>query len=158
MRDTGGIDLEFMQLALEEARDGMREGGIPVGACLVIDSRVVARGRNRLVQTGSILLHGETDCLQNAGYQRLTARDYKRATLYSTLSPCHMCTGTILLLGIPRVVMAENTNFRGPEDLFGRYGVKADNLQLDDAIEMVRGFVKDHHDLWYNEMGFDITT
>lgn len=149
-------DQSFMQVALDEAMDGLREGGIPVGACLVVDGRVVAKGRNRLVQSGSILLHGETDCLQNAGYQRLTPAEYKRGTLYTTLSPCHMCTGTILLLGIPRVVMAENTTFHGPEELLARYGVEVTNLQRPDAIAMVRGFSQAHPELWYGGMGFEI--
>src|SRR6478736_1981364 len=105
---------DFMRAAFEEAVQGQREGGIPIGSVLVIDKRIAGRGHNRRVQKGSAILHAEMDCLENAG--RLKARDYQRATLYSTLSPCDMCSGTALLYKIPRIVIGENTTFRGPED------------------------------------------
>src|SRR5438046_4723007 len=103
----------FMQAALAEARQGLAEGGVPIGSVLVIDGRIVGRGHNRRVQRGSAVLHAEMDCLENAG--RLAAVDYRRSTLYSTLSPCDMCSGAVLLYGIPRVVIGENRTFQGPE-------------------------------------------
>src|SRR6478609_5938911 len=113
---------EFMQAAIEEARQGLAEGGIPIGSVLVIDGQIVGRGHNRRVQKGSAILHAEMDCLENAG--RLKARDYQRATLYSTLSPCDMCSGTTLLYKIPRIVIGENATFRGPEDYVRSRGVE----------------------------------
>ncbi|MCB1565981.1 MAG: nucleoside deaminase, partial [Xanthomonadales bacterium] len=104
---------QFMQAAIDEAKKGRDEGGIPIGSVLVIDGEIVGRGHNRRVQKGSAILHAEMDCLENAG--RLKAADYRRATLYSTLSPCDMCSGTALLYGIPRVVIGENETFQGPE-------------------------------------------
>src|SRR5947208_1699745 len=102
----------FMQAALDEAKQGLAEGGIPIGSVLVIDGKIVGRGHNRRVQKGSAILHAEMDCLENAG--RLTAKDYQRATLYSTLSPCDMCSGTALLYKIPKIVIGENVTFKGP--------------------------------------------
>src|SRR5260370_29172511 len=120
---------DFMRAAFEEAVQGQREGGIPIGSVLVIDGRIVGRGRNRRVQKGSAILHAEMDCLENAG--RLTARDYQRATLYSTLSPCDMCSGTALLYKIPKIVIGVPQTFQAPED-YGRS--RHDRLQiLDDA-------------------------
>ena len=104
----------FLRAAIAEAEQGLREGGIPIGSVLVIDGQIVGRGHNRRVQKGSAILHAEMDCLENAG--RLTARDYRHAVLYSTLSPCDMCSGTALLYRIPRIVIGENQTFRGPED------------------------------------------
>src|SRR5436305_8966666 len=112
----------FLGVAIEEARIGAREGGIPIGSVLVIDGRIVGRGHNRRVQRGSAVLHAEMDCLENAG--RLRAVDYARATLYSTLSPCDMCSGAVLLYGIRRVVVGENVTFRGPEDYLRSRGVE----------------------------------
>jgi len=103
---------EFMQAAVEEARKGLPDGGIPIGSILVLDGKIIGRGHNQRVQKGSVVLHAEMDCLENAG--RLKAADYKRSILYSTLSPCDMCSGTILLYGIPRVVNGENRTFKGP--------------------------------------------
>src|SRR5690348_12034406 len=114
-------DPAFMKIALDEARLGLQEGGIPIGSVLVIDGKITGQGHNRRVQSGNPILHGEMDCLQNAG--RLTAKDYQRSILYTTLSPCDMCTGTILLYKIPRVVMAENKTFKGGEDLLRARGV-----------------------------------
>src|SRR5438105_6578802 len=112
----------FLQAALDEAKQGLAEGGIPIGSVLVIDSRIVARGHNRRVQRGSAILHAEMDCLENAG--RLTARDYQRAVLYSTLSPCDMCSGTALLYKIPKIVIGENQTFQGPEAYVRSRGIE----------------------------------
>src|SRR5258706_8186071 len=111
----------FLEAAIAEARAGLAEGGIPIGSVLVIDGKIVARGHNRRVQKGSAILHAEMDCLENAG--RLKAADYKRATLYSTLSPCDMCSGAALLYGIGRIVVGENRTFRGPEEYVRSRGV-----------------------------------
>src|SRR5712671_1348807 len=108
-------DLEFLQIALDQARTGLQEGGIPIGACLVLDGQVIGRGRNRRVQQQNPILHAEIDALQHAG--RRSPAEYRRCTIYTTLSPCAMCSGAILLFGIPRVVLAENTTFRGAEQL-----------------------------------------
>src|SRR6266566_7381272 len=112
----------FMQAALDEAKQGLAEGGIPIGSVLVIDGKVVGRGHNRRVQKGSAILHAEMDCLENAG--RLRPADYRQSVLYSTLSPCDMCSGTALLYGIPKVVIGENRTFRGPEDYVRSRGVE----------------------------------
>jgi len=111
----------FLQAAIAEARQGLAEGGIPIGSVLVVDGEIVGRGHNRRVQKGSAILHAEMDAIENAG--RLTARDYRQAVLYSTLSPCDMCSGAALLYGIPRVVIGENRTFRGPEDYVRSRGV-----------------------------------
>src|SRR5438309_11901628 len=121
MMDTPGARDPFLQAAIDEAKAGLAEGGIPIGSVLVIDGMIVGRGHNRRVQKGSAILHAEMDCLENAG--RLKAADYARATLYSTLSPCDMCSGTALLYGIGRIVMGENQTFRGPEDYVRSRGV-----------------------------------
>src|SRR5262245_17562894 len=113
---------EFMDAAIAEARQGLAEGGIPIGSVLVIDGKIVGRGHNRRVQRSGAILHAEMDCLENAG--RLTARDYARATLYSTLSPCDMCSGTALLYKIPRVIVGENRTFQGPEEYVRSRGVE----------------------------------
>jgi cytosine deaminase len=139
-------DLRFMAEALAEARKGLAEGGIPIGSVLVIDGRVVGRGHNRRVQEGSAILHGEMDALRNAG--RLPAREYARATLYSTLSPCSMCTGAALLFKIPRVVFAENRTFVGAEDWFRAKGVELVNLDLPEAHELMQSFIRRHPEIW----------
>lgn len=144
-------DLKYMRLALEEARLGQSEGGIPIGSILVIDDKVVGQGHNRRVQSGNPILHGEMDCLQNAG--RLKAKDYQRATIYTTLSPCDMCTGAILLYKIQRVVMAENKTFRGAEDLLRQHGVDVVNLDLTEAIQLMTDFIKNHPELWNEDIG-----
>src|SRR5215216_538881 len=123
----------FLQAAVAEARQGLAEGGIPIGSVLVIDGRIVARGHNRRVQNGSAILHAEMDCLENAG--RLRAHAYGRATLYSTLSPCDMCSGAALLYGIPRIVIGENRTFRGPEDYLRSRGIQ---LDIRDDAECVK--------------------
>jgi creatinine deaminase len=141
----------FLQAAIDEARAGLAEGGIPIGAVLVIDGRIVARGRNQRVQRGSAVLHAEMDCLEQAG--RLRAADYRRATLYSTLSPCDMCSGAVLLYRIPRVVVGESRNFRGPEDLLVRRGVELVLLDQPDCVELLSGFQALHPGLWEEDVG-----
>src|ERR1044071_834933 len=135
----------FLQAAIAEARQGLAEGGIPIGSVLVIDGKIVGRGHNRRVQKGSAILHAEMDCLENAG--RLKARDYQRATLYSTLSPCDMCSGTALLYKIPRIVIGETQPFRGPEDYVRSRGVKIDIVNDPECIALMREFIAARPDL-----------
>lgn len=144
-------DLRFMGIALEEARTGLAEGGIPIGSCLVVDGEVVGRGRNHRVQLDNPILHGEMDALQDAG--RLPATTYRRATIYTTLSPCAMCTGAILLYEIPRVVLAENRTFLGAEDLLTSRGVELVNLDLEEAVDLMRSFIDAHPSLWNEDIG-----
>ena len=144
-------DLTFMQAAIEEARAGLKEGGIPIGAALVADGAIAGLGHNRRVQEGSAIKHGETDALENAG--RLPAAIYRRATMYTTLSPCHMCTGAILLYEIPRVVVGENRTFVGAEDLLRSEGVEVMNLDLDECRGMMAEFIAAHPDLWNEDIG-----
>jgi creatinine deaminase len=143
--------LKFMAAAIEQARTGRSEGGIPIGAALVADDVVVGAGRNRRVQQGSAIRHGETDALENAG--RLPARVYRSATMYTTLSPCDMCTGAMLLYGIPRVVMGENRTFVGAEDLLRARGVEVVNLDLDECYQMMSEFVAENPSLWNEDIG-----
>ena len=140
-----------MQAALDEAKAGLAEGGIPIGSALVIDGKVVARGHNRRVQKGSAVLHAEMDCLENAG--RLTAKDYARATLYSTLSPCDMCSGTALLYGIPRIVIGENRTFRGPEDYVRSRGVELTIVDDAECVRLMREFIAARPELWNEDIG-----
>lgn len=151
MSEPDPTDREFFAEALDQARQGSAEGGIPIGSVLVVDGRVVGRGHNRRVQQGSAILHAEMDALENAG--RLTAADYRRAVLYSTLSPCDMCTGAVLLYGIPRVVVGENRTFRGPEDYSVSRGV--DIVVLDDAecIGLMESFIAANPNLWGEDIG-----
>lgn len=142
---------EFMQAAIEEARQGLAEGGIPIGSVLVIDGRIVGRGHNRRVQKGSAILHAEMDCIENAG--RLKASDYRRAVLYSTLSPCDMCSGTALLYKIPKIVIGENRTFRGPEDYLRRRGVELVILDDPTCIRLMEEFIAAHPDLWNEDIG-----
>lgn len=144
-------DERFLATAIEEARRGLAEGGVPIGAALVVDGEVVATGRNRRVQQGSVIRHGETDCLENAG--RLPASAYARATMYTTLSPCHMCSGAILLYGIPRVVLGENRTFVGAEDLLRANGVEVLNLDSTECAELMRSFITAHPDVWNEDIG-----
>ena len=141
----------FLDAAIDEARQGLAEGGIPIGSVLVVDGRVVGRGHNRRVQRGSAVLHAEMDCLENAG--RLRAADYRRATLYSTLSPCDMCSGTALLYRIPRVVIGENKTFRGPEDYVRSRGVEVEVVQHPACIRLMEEFIRDHPELWNEDIG-----
>jgi cytosine deaminase len=145
------MDNEFLSAAIAEARQGLAAGGIPIGSVLVIDDRIVGKGHNRRVQSGSAILHAEMDCLENAG--RLTAADYRRATLYSTLSPCDMCSGATLLYGIPRVVIGENRTFRGPEDYLRSRGVRLEIVQDARCISMMEDFIRAHPRLWNEDIG-----
>ncbi len=143
-------DLRFMKAAVAEARVGLREGGIPIGAVLVKDGRIIGRGHNRRVQKKSAILHAEMDCLEDAG--RLRARDYRRCAIYSTLSPCEMCTGAILLYKIPRVVIGENRTFKGPES-HARRRLKLVNLDLPECREMMADFIRRRPELWNEDIG-----
>ena len=141
----------FLQAAIEEARQGLAEGGIPIGSVLVIDGRIVGRGHNRRIQKGSAILHAEMDCLEAAG--RLRAADYRRATLYSTLSPCDMCSGATLLYGIPRVVIGENRTFRGPEDYVRSRGVELTIVDDPECVRLMREFIEARPELWNEDIG-----
>jgi len=140
-----------MKIAIEEARRGLTEGGIPIGSVLVIDDEVVGRGHNRRVQRGSAILHAEMDAIENAG--RLTAADYKNSTLYSTLSPCDMCSGAVLLYGIPKVVVGENNTFKGPEDYLRNRGIELVILDDRECTNMMREFIDKNPDLWNEDIG-----
>jgi cytosine/creatinine deaminase len=142
---------EFMQAAIEEAKKGLAEGGIPIGSVLVIDGRIVGRGHNRRVQKGSAILHAEMDCLENAG--RLTAQDYGRGVLYSTLSPCDMCSGTVLLYKIPKVVIGENETFQGPEAYVRSRGVELEILNNAECVQLMRDFIAARPELWNEDIG-----
>jgi creatinine deaminase len=140
-----------MNLAIEEARQGLEEGGIPIGSVLAVDGEVVGRGHNRRVQRGSVVLHAEMDALENAGRQ--PASVYRAATLYTTLSPCHMCSGASLLYGIPRIVVGENRTFRGPEDMLKGRGVEVVVLGRVDCMRMMEDFISANPDLWFEDIG-----
>ncbi|NYT24330.1 nucleoside deaminase [Alcaligenaceae bacterium] len=142
---------EFMQAAIEEARQGLREGGIPIGSVLVHQGRIIGRGHNRRVQRGSAILHGEMDALENAG--RLPARVYKESVIYTTLSPCPMCTGAILLYGIPKVVIGENQTFMGGEALLRDQGVELQVLQDETCVALMREFIQASPELWNEDIG-----
>src|SRR5262245_21890433 len=140
-----------MQAAIEEARQGLAEGGIPIGSVLVIDGQIVGRGHNRRVQQGSAILHAEMDALENAG--RRKAAEYQRAVLYSTLSPCDMCSGTALLYKIPKIVIGENVTFQGPEDYVRSRGVELVVLNLPECIQLMREFIANRPELWNEDIG-----
>lgn len=144
-------DNAFMKVAIDEAILGRSEGGVPIGAALVADGKVLGSGHNRRVQQGSAIRHGETDCLENIG--RLPASVYARSTMYSTLSPCDMCTGAILLYGIPRVVMGENETFYGGEDYLRSRGVEVVNLDSDECKRLMADFIEAHPDIWNEDIG-----
>ncbi len=141
----------FMQAAIDEARKGLAEGGIPIGSVLVIDGKIVGRGHNQRVQKGSCVLHAEMDCLENAG--RLKASDYRRAILYSTLSPCDMCSGTVLLYGIKKVVIGENRTFKGPEDYVRSRGVELDLRDDAQCVQLMQDFIAQQPELWNEDIG-----
>ncbi len=141
----------FLQAAIEEARLGLEEGGIPIGSVLVIDGEIVGRGHNRRVQQGSVVLHAEMDCLERAG--RLRAADYRRATLYSTLSPCDMCSGAVLLYGIPKVIAGENSIFQGPEDYVRSRGVDLTVVDDEECKRLMREFAAARPELWDEDIG-----
>jgi cytosine/creatinine deaminase len=148
--ELGAMD-RFLLAAIDEARLGLEEGGIPIGSVLVVDGEVVARGHNRRVQRGSMILHAEMDCLENAG--RRYANRLRDATLYSTLSPCDMCSGTALLYRIPRVVVGENVTFQGPEDYVRSRGVELLILNDSTCIELMRRFIQSRPELWNEDIG-----
>jgi cytosine deaminase len=142
---------EFLQAALDEASQGLREGGIPIGSVLVRDDRILGRGRNRRCQAGSVVLHAEMDALERAGRQPAVV--YRGCTLYTTLSPCAMCSGAILLYGIPRVVIGENRTFRGEEELLRSRGVVVEVAHDPDCERLLAEFIRDHPDLWNEDIG-----
>jgi cytosine deaminase len=142
---------QFMLAAIDEAKQGLAEGGIPIGSVLVIDGRIVGRGHNRRVQRGSAILHAEMDAIENAG--RLTARDYACAELYSTLSPCDMCSGAALLYKIPKIVIGENQTFRGPEDYVRSRGVELTILNDPECVRLMREFIAARPELWNEDIG-----
>lgn len=148
METTSESDKQFMRLAYEEARAGYEEGGVPVGAVMVENGEVIGRGRNRRVQDGNPVSHGETDCMKNAGRRP----DYSKVTMYTTLSPCMMCTGTIIQFGIGRVVIGEDKNFAGNIDFLRERGVGVTLLDDNDCIELMRKFIEERPDLWYEDI------
>ncbi len=141
----------FLRAALEQARKSLAEGGIPVGAVLVHEGKIVAEGHNCRVQTGSPIDHGEMNCLRNAG--RLPAKIYRECTMYSTLSPCPMCSGAIILYKIPNVVVGENKNFLGPENYLRGNGIGVEVVQDDECIQLMAEFIKNRPDLWNEDIG-----
>lgn len=143
--------MEFLQAAIEEARAGLAEGGIPIGSVIVHDNRIIGRGHNRRVQQGSTILHGEMDALENAGRQ--PASVYRECELYTTLSPCPMCSGAILLYGIPKVIVGENQTFMGAEDHLRSNGVEVEVLQDEDCIRMMQDFIRVQPELWSEDIG-----
>jgi cytosine/creatinine deaminase len=143
--------VDFLEAAIAEAEQGLREGGIPIGAVLVHEGRIIGRGHNRRIQRGSPTLHGETDALENAG--RLPAHVYRESIMYTTLSPCAMCSGAILLYGIPRVIIGENTTFLGEEDLLRQRGVTVEVVQDSTCIRLMTDFIKANPTLWNEDIG-----
>ncbi len=141
----------FLRAAIEEARLGLAEGGIPIGSVIVHGDKIIGRGHNRRVQRGSSILHGEMDALENAGRQ--SAAIYRESVLYTTLSPCSMCSGAILLYGIPRVVIGENKTFMGEEDLLSSRGVALEVVQSDECIRMMEEFIQKNPRLWNEDIG-----
>ena len=141
----------YLQAAIDEAQQGLAEGGIPIGSVLVHHGKIIGRGHNRRVQQGSAILHGEMDALENAG--RLPASVYKESVLYTTLSPCAMCTGAILLYGIPKVVIGENRTFMGEEELLKSRGVTVEVVQDPTCIAMMRDFIAAKPELWNEDIG-----
>jgi len=142
---------EFMAAAIAEAHAGLAEGGIPIGSVIVYDGRIIGRGHNRRVQRGSVVLHGEMDAFENAGRQR--AEVYRRSVLYTTLSPCPMCSGAILLYGIPKVIVGENLTFLGDEDLLRARGVEVEVRQEAACIAMMQRFIAERPELWNEDIG-----
>ena len=141
----------FLIEAFNEAKKGLAEGGIPIGSVIIHNGTIIGRGHNRRVQKGSAILHGEMDALENAGRQKASV--YKDCELYTTLSPCIMCTGAILLYGIPKVIVGENKTFLGAEDLLRSKGVEVTVLQNDECIELMERFIEENPDLWNEDIG-----
>ncbi|HSL90167.1 MAG TPA: nucleoside deaminase [Ignavibacteriaceae bacterium] len=142
---------KFLEAAINEAKKGMAEGGIPIGSVLVVDGKIAGRGHNKRVQKGSAVLHAEMDCMENAG--RLKPADYRRAILYSTLSPCDMCSGAVLLYSIPKVVIGENKTFTGPEEYLKSRGVEIINLDNKECYQLMEKFIKNNPELWNEDIG-----
>ncbi len=141
----------YLKAAIDEARKGLEQGGIPIGSVLVIDGAIVSRGHNQRVQKGSSVLHAEMDCLENAG--RLTAADYRKAVLYSTLSPCDMCSGAILLYGIPKVIVGENRTFQGPESYLQERGIDVEVVENTECKRLMDEFIEANPTLWNEDIG-----
>ena len=141
----------FLEAAIEEAKKGLTTGGIPIGSVLVCDGKIIGRGHNQRVQKGSVIHHAEMNCLENAGRQKAVV--YQRCTLYSTLSPCPMCSGAALLYKIPRIVIGENITFRGPEDYVCSQGVQIEVRQDATCIQLMRDFIAAHPELWNEDIG-----
>jgi cytosine deaminase len=142
-----------LETAIEEAQVGLAAGGIPIGSAIVVDGQIVGRGHNQRIQRGSAILHGEMDALENAG--RLPAAAYRRSTIYTTLSPCDMCSGAILLYGIPKVVIGENITFMGAEDYLRSRGVEVEVMNDQRCIDLMTAFIDTHPDLWKEDIGED---
>jgi cytosine deaminase len=152
MTNTAGIHMDpFLQAAVDEAQSGLQEGGIPIGSVIVHKGKIMGRGHNRRVQQGSTVLHGEMDAFENAGRQ--PASVYRECVLYTTLSPCPMCSGAILLYGIPKVVVGENRTFLGDEALLRSRGVEVEVVQDGQCIEMMRAFIEQRPELWNEDIG-----
>jgi cytosine deaminase len=141
----------FLEAAIEEARLGLAEGGIPIGSILALGGEIAGRGHNRRVQQGSTVLHAEMDALENAG--RMSGADYRRSVLYSTLSPCDMCSGAALLYGIPRIVVGENRTFQGPESYVRSRGVEVEVVDDPACVSMMESFIREHPELWNEDIG-----
>jgi len=142
---------QFMHQAILEAKKGLKEGGEPIGSVLVLNDKIIGRGHNQRIQKNSAILHAEMDAIENAG--RLTAKDYKKSTLYTTLSPCDMCSGAILLYKIPNVIIGENSSFKGPEEYLKKRGVKITNLKLKECKEMMKQFISKNPEIWNEDIG-----
>lgn len=145
------VKAEFLNASIAEARLGLQEGGIPIGSVIVHQGKIIGRGHNRRVQKGSTVLHGEMDAFENAGRQ--TAKVYRKCTLFTTLSPCPMCSGAILLYGIPKIIVGENQTFLGEEELLRSRGVDVEVLQNKDCLEMMRQFIQEKPELWNEDIG-----
>lgn len=143
-------DHRYMKEAIKEAKISLTQGGIPIGAILVERGNIIGRGHNKLLQNGSTILHAEMDCIENSG--RLKGEDYKKCTLYTTLSPCEMCSGTILLYKIPRVVIGENITLTGPEEYLTKNGVLLVNLDLQECKDLIGNYIIKNRDLWDQEI------
>ncbi|MCU7495519.1 MAG: nucleoside deaminase [Ignavibacteria bacterium] len=141
----------FMQAAMKEAEKGLSEGGIPIGSVLVHSGKIIGRGHNKRIQKHSAILHAEMDALEDAG--RLEAKIYRESVLYTTLSPCSMCSGAVLLYGIPKVVIGENRTFKGEEELLSSRGVKLEVLNLQECVEMMQAFISENPSLWNEDIG-----
>lgn len=144
-------DLKFILEAIKEAKKSLNQGGEPIGSVLVKDNKIIGRGHNKRIQKSNPILHAEMDAIQNAG--RLKASDYKKCTLYSTLSPCDMCSGTILLYKIPRIVIGENQTFKGPESYLKKRKVKIKNLNLQECKTLMNNFIKNNPKVWNEDIG-----